>query len=131
MRACALSPAGYTRASFSPLPVDFGVSAGRHVVTALVSSAACGKVTVLSRRELPPESWPAAFPGVDVEKAATKLKVKLVDYSTLATSADFKGHHVGFCLLGTSPFSKLVDFDYTAAFAAKASRVHWQGVPWQ
>ena len=92
---------------------------GRWIVCELVNSDACSKVIALTRSEIPKPS--ETFPDADVKKMEKKLEVKKIDFSEMKSSyqlpfkVDGKST-VGFCAMGSAPYSEDSDFITPVAF---------------
>ena len=64
---------------------------GREVVAELVQSSKCGHVIALSRRDIPEDKWPQAFPSLDADAAKTKLEIRVVDFDD-QKETDYHAH---------------------------------------
>jgi uncharacterized protein YbjT (DUF2867 family) len=93
---------------------------GRWIVCELVNNDACSKVVALTRSEIPKPT--ETFPDADPTKIEKKLEVKKIDFTELKSSEKlpFKvtdESTVGFCAMGSAPYSEDSDFTTPVAFA--------------
>ena len=93
---------------------------GRWIVCDLVNSSSCKSVVAITRSDI---ACPTdTFPSADPELLKTKLTIQREDFPTLAVSGLFsRSIHgspvVGFCAMGSAPFSEESDFVAPVAFA--------------
>jgi hypothetical protein len=93
---------------------------GRWIVCDLVNSDACSKVIALTRSDIPNPC--DTFPSADKTKLEKKLDVKRVDFEEMKSSLKlpFKSDGpstVGFCAMGSAPYTEESDFTVPVAFA--------------
>ena len=92
---------------------------GRWIVGDLVNRPECSKVIALTRSEIPDPS--ATFPSADKDKIASKLIVHKVDWQKMNESGSFTPAlpvtpTVGFCAMGSAPYTEESDFTMPVAF---------------
>ncbi len=85
-----------------------------------MNNDACNKVIALTRSEIPVPL--ETFPSADPEKIQKKLEVKKIDFNEMKSSLalPFKTDGsctVGFCAMGSAPYSEESDYTIPVAFA--------------
>ena len=101
---------------------------GRWIVTGLINGDDCVRVVALTRSDI---ASPAdTFPEADKDKMAKKLVVKKVDFKSIVTSGELPSDlgekpSIGFCAMGSAPYTEESDFTVPVAFgrACKAAGV--------
>jgi uncharacterized protein YbjT (DUF2867 family) len=95
------------------------------VVSELLQSSKCGSVVVTSRRSIPESAYAETFPSLPAGADTSKLTIAEIDYERMTDEgahADvFRGAHFVVSTLGTSPYTKRVDLDYSNAGARLAA----------
>lgn len=99
---------------------------GRWVVGDLVNDPNCIRVIALTRSEI---SDPASiFPSIDKEKISTKLSLHKLDWAKSHEAGEFvpplrDSPTIGFCAMGSAPYTEESDFTMPVAFATSAKKV--------
>lgn len=96
---------------------------GRWIVCELVNSEKFSKVIALTRSDI--VDLAAAFPSADPVKMESKLVVHKLDFSTLRESQTFSPSlpavpTVGFCAMGSAPYTEESDYTTPVAFGKAA-----------
>jgi uncharacterized protein YbjT (DUF2867 family) len=112
-----------TCTNFTAIVAGATGATGRWIVCDLVNRDECSKVVALTRSEItnPAET----FPSADKMKMEKKLEIRKIDFEQVKSTFElpFKVPKdcVGFCAMGSAPYSEDSDFTTPVAFA-KACR---------
>lgn len=93
---------------------------GRWIVGELFNNEKCTKVIALTRSDI--KDVHKTFPSIDPNLQASKLVIHKVDFKKLSDSGEFMPRlpaspSVGFCAMGSAPYSEESDFTLPVAFA--------------
>lgn len=98
---------------------------GRWIVGDLVNNSHCTKVIALTRSEITDPS--SMFPSIDKDKIASKLNIHKLDWSKTNEAKEFvpplsENPTVGFCAMGSAPYTEESDYTMPVAFATSAKK---------
>jgi oxidoreductase len=98
---------------------------GRAIIADLVNNPGCKKVFALTRSEIADPV--STFPTIDSYKISSKLVVHKLDWAKTNEAKDFvpplpEKPSVGFCAMGSAPYTEESDFTMPVAFATAARK---------
>jgi hypothetical protein len=98
---------------------------GCYIVGGLVNNPKCMKVIALTRSDITEPS--ATFPSIEKDKISSKLVVHKLDWKRTSESQDFvpalpEKPTVGFCAMGSAPYTEESDFTMPVAFGNAAKK---------
>jgi hypothetical protein len=98
---------------------------GRWIVGDLVNNPLCKKVIALTRSDIVEPA--STFPSIDKEKIDSKLVIHKLDWKKTNESRDFvpvltEKPTVGFCAMGSAPYTEESDFTMPLAFGSAAKK---------
>ena len=96
---------------------------GRYIVGDLVNNPNCKQVIAITRSDVPDPS--ATFPSIDKDKISSKLHVHKLDWVKTNEKQEFvpplpAQPTVGFCAMGSAPYTEESDFTMPVAFGTSA-----------
>lgn len=106
--------------SFSAMVGGSTGATGRWIVCDLINNPSCKSVIAVTRSDIPIPS--ETFPSADPALLKAKLVIQKEDFKQIESSGRFSSEptdrpQIGFCAMGSAPFSEEADFTAPVAFA--------------